>query len=56
MHTNLGIVLRKIEIYLLRINYDAFHSICPLYKTVYNKTILLRVITSKNHLKFLRQL
>lgn len=51
MHTNLGIFLRKLEIYLLHINYDAFPSKCLLCAIVYNITSLLREITFKKNAK-----
>ncbi len=56
MHTNFGIFLRKLEVYLLHINYDAFHSKCLLDINVYNKTSLLKVITNKKGLKSLCKL
>jgi hypothetical protein len=51
MHTNFGIFLRKLEIYLLHLNYDAFRSECLSDVTVSNITLLLRVITMTKMLK-----
>ncbi len=51
MHTNFGIFLRKLEIYLLHLNYDAFRSECLFDATVSNTTLSLRVITIIKMLK-----